>query len=112
MTTRNPIDQPLPPPVNRTRGDVNVKTGGGSLSRPAGPDASYQRESPEPRTVDEARMRELGPAPVGSKDYVAGQPVDEEEFRRTEAEAKARFVAAGPDRTPGVDDEPAGEATI
>jgi hypothetical protein len=32
-------------------------------------------------------------APIGSRDYVAGQPVDEKELEKTQAEAKARKEA-------------------
>jgi hypothetical protein len=92
------FDNPLPPPVSRR------------ASEPAGARVAARAElvTPEfnalgpstqqgPRTIDEQRTLDLDPAPQGSKDYVAGQPVDAEEAARTESLAAARDRAAGPD---------------
>jgi hypothetical protein len=103
----NPIDQPLPPPVNRTKGRAAEADPAPYAGREPGR-ARGVFDAPEfnalgpatqqgPRTIDEQRALDLGLAPEGSKDYVAGQPADAEEAARTEAMAQAKARAAGPD---------------
>jgi hypothetical protein len=119
----NQWDNPLPPPVSRSpdqayqqanQTDPSYEVHGVPGVTPPikrapiqGQDkAEFQALGPpstdergNPRSVDVERTLAAGPPPPGSKDYVAGQPVDEEEASRTEYLARAKADAAGPDVT-------------
>ena len=91
-TARDPGSDPKAAPLVRPTETLPVEpTGPQGAGDPVG--HARHAESDEERQKIEA-MEYGKPAPAGSRHYVAGQPVNEEEYRRTEDEAN-RLAQAG-----------------
>lgn len=90
-----PLGQPARGPQRESQGAREARRN--ELSAPEFNALGPSTREQGPRTIDEQRAFDLGPAPEGSKDYVAGQPIDAEEAARTESLAAARDRAVGPD---------------